>query len=95
MRACPAPPERIDQLDPLAASQPQLLAWIGRQVPGMLPKAYRWVAEMDEVSGFLAADPPGADTFAAIARFYAAMADDAAGAGTRGARLKAFLEAPD
>jgi L-threonate 2-dehydrogenase len=34
----------------LESSQPQLLAWINRQVPGMPPKAYRWVGEMLEIA---------------------------------------------
>src|SRR5437763_16749719 len=31
----------------LEQSQPELLAWLGRLVPGMPPKAYRWVGEME------------------------------------------------
>ncbi len=76
----------------LAASQPNLLAWFGRQVPGMIPKAYRWVAEMDEVAGFLAADPEAEATFSAIARFYEGMAADKDGDGREGAALRAFLD---
>lgn len=34
----------------LEASQPQLLAWLQRQIPGMPPKAYRWVGEMLEIA---------------------------------------------
>lgn len=34
----------------LESSQPQLLAWINRQVPSMPPKAYRWVGEMLEIA---------------------------------------------
>src|SRR5206468_6394372 len=37
----------------LAASQPALLAWFTRQIPGMYQKAYRWVAEMEEIADFL------------------------------------------
>jgi L-threonate 2-dehydrogenase len=36
--------------DELGASQPDLLRWAKRQVPGMPPKAYRWVGEMEEVA---------------------------------------------
>lgn len=39
----------------LSQSQPALLAWLERQMPAMYSKAYRWVAEMEEI----------ADTFAA------------------------------
>ncbi len=40
----------------LADSQPQLWAMAERMVPGMVPKAYRWIAEMEEI----------ADTFASV-----------------------------
>ena len=31
-------------------SQPQLLQWLGKQLPNIPPKAYRWVAEMEEIA---------------------------------------------
>src|SRR5205823_8953784 len=34
----------------LQSSLPSLLGWIERQVPGMPPKAYRWVGEMEEIA---------------------------------------------
>ena len=39
-------------------SQPQLLAWLTRQVPRMPPKAYRWVAEMEEIGHFVGDGTP-------------------------------------
>lgn len=36
--------------DELRESQPELFAWIERQVPRMPPKAYRWVGEMEEIA---------------------------------------------
>lgn len=46
--------ERMGLQGPLHAelvdSQAALLGWIDRQVPGMPPKAYRWVAEMEEIA---------------------------------------------
>jgi hypothetical protein len=39
----------------LAESQPGLLAAAQRGVPGMVPKAYRWVAEMEEIAATFAA----------------------------------------
>src|SRR3954451_12161861 len=45
----------------LAASQPALLAWFTRQIPGMYQKAYRWVAEMEEIAEFLEADAAAAE----------------------------------
>jgi L-threonate 2-dehydrogenase len=44
----------------LEQSQPQLLSWLERQVPGMPPKAYRWVGEMEEIAatfGYLGLTP--------------------------------------
>ena len=36
----------------------------------MYDKAYRWVAEMQEISDFLEANPPSHDIYAAVARLY-------------------------
>jgi len=57
----------------LAESQAAMLAQLTRGVPDMFPKAYRWVAEFDEIAAFVG-DRPERQTFAAIARFYAALA---------------------
>ena len=37
----------------LADSQPQLLAYFTGRTPGVFAKAYRWVAEMEEIGAFL------------------------------------------
>lgn len=37
----------------MAYSQPQLLQRIARGVPTSIPKAYRWVAEMEEIASFV------------------------------------------
>jgi len=37
----------------LSDSQPMLLERITRAVPAMIPKAYRWIGEMKEISGFV------------------------------------------
>ena len=54
----------------LSDSQPQMLARMRNSIPGMYDKAYRWVAEMDEISDFLEKNPPSRDMYAAIARLY-------------------------
>ncbi len=59
----------------LAESQPHLLAWLGRQMPKMPPKAYRWVAEMEEIGAFLDGIAGGRDAYEAIARLYQHVAD--------------------
>jgi len=54
----------------LSSSQPQMLARMRNSIPGMYDKAYRWVAEMEEISDFLEENPPSHDIYAAIARLY-------------------------
>jgi 3-hydroxyisobutyrate dehydrogenase-like beta-hydroxyacid dehydrogenase len=54
----------------LSDSQPQMLARMRSGIPGMYDKAYRWVAEMEEISDFLEKNPPSRDMYAAIARLY-------------------------
>jgi putative dehydrogenase len=54
----------------LSESQPQLLAQFRASIPRMYDKAYRWVAEMEEISEFLEKNPPSRDIYAAIARLY-------------------------
>lgn len=75
----------------LAESQGPLLAWLSRQVPTMYSKAYRWVAELDEISGFVGKDHPEHAMFAAAARFYEEMAKDFDGANQDTAALDKFI----
>jgi 3-hydroxyisobutyrate dehydrogenase-like beta-hydroxyacid dehydrogenase len=81
----------------LAKSQPQLLAWLSRQVPRMYPKAYRWVAEMEEIGHFLDDCTPAGDMFANVARLYQDIADvaRAPATGDAVAQLQAFFVTPD
>src|ERR1700730_14797316 len=60
----------------LKESQPQLLAGFSRQITFMYPKAYRWVAEMEEVSDFAGDNAAAKEMYAAIAQFYEHMARD-------------------
>jgi 3-hydroxyisobutyrate dehydrogenase-like beta-hydroxyacid dehydrogenase len=75
----------------LTQSQPQLLAWLTRQGPRMPDKAYRWVAEMEEIAAFNAADPAAAALFTAAARLYERIAADHAAQGPETAALLHFL----
>ena len=54
----------------LSSSQPQMLARMRNSIPGMYDKAYRWGAEMEEISDFLEKNPPSHDMYAGIARLY-------------------------
>ena len=58
----------------LADSQPALKAWLDRQIPNMYAKAYRWVAEMEEVSGFVGKPAPSSQMFEGVARLYEQLA---------------------
>ncbi len=63
----------------LADSQPALLDWLTRQVPRMYPKAYRWVAEMEAIAGFIGAPDAGGTILDGAAQLYRRIADDATG----------------
>lgn len=63
----------------LHRSQPELLARFGKAMPDMLPKAYRWIAEMREIAAFLGPDDPAAMMFEGAARVYERLAADRAG----------------
>jgi 3-hydroxyisobutyrate dehydrogenase-like beta-hydroxyacid dehydrogenase len=76
----------------LEASQPVLLAYLQRQVPGMLPKAYRWVAEMEEIAGFLGAPGAGSPIYDGAARVYERIARAVGAHGEEPAVLGAFLK---
>ena len=75
----------------LSESQPMLLAWLARSIPGMYPKAYRWVAEMQEIEAFVGKDPAAAQYFAAAAELYERLAADFAGGKLETSALSAFL----
>lgn len=74
----------------LADSQPALLGWLTRQVPRMYPKAYRWIAEMEEIAGFIGEPDAGAPMLDGAARLYRRIADDAAGKQRDTSALSAF-----
>ena len=59
----------------LAESQAPLLDWLSRQMPKMPPKAYRWVAEMEEIGTFLDGIAGGHAAYDSIARLYAHIAE--------------------
>ncbi len=60
----------------LAESQPALAGWLARQMPGMYSKAYRWVAELDEIAAFVGDDHPEHEMLSAAARLYERIAED-------------------
>jgi 3-hydroxyisobutyrate dehydrogenase-like beta-hydroxyacid dehydrogenase len=78
--------------DELALSLPAVQARLANSLPDMIPKAYRWVAEMREIAGFLGKDHPAALIYEGFARLFEHIATDAQGAGTESALLVAFAE---
>ncbi|MFL5279720.1 MAG: DUF1932 domain-containing protein, partial [Rhodopila sp.] len=76
----------------MRVSQPQLLAWLTTQMPKMNSKAYRWVAEMQEIASFVGVDRPGEGFHEAAARLYEIIAADFAGPREETAMLDAFCD---
>jgi putative dehydrogenase len=76
----------------MKVSQPALLKWLTTQMPKMPSKAYRWVAEMEEIGGFVGADQTGDGFYEAAARLYQKIAADHEGPNVETAALGAFCE---
>ena len=53
-----------------------MLAWFKRSLAPMPPKAYRWVAEMHEIAGFVGDDPAARELYEGAAHFYERIAKD-------------------
>jgi putative dehydrogenase len=76
----------------MSVSQPQLLKWLTTQMPKMHSKAYRWVAEMQEIATFVSADRPEVGLYEAAAKLYEMIATDFAGRREETAMLDAFCD---
>jgi hypothetical protein len=74
----------------LAASQPALLAYLTRSVPAMFSKAYRWVAEMEEIASFLD-EPAERHMYEGTAALYERLAADFDASKTEIDTLAAFF----
>ncbi len=61
----------------LTESQGAMLAWIESALPGMPPKAWRWVGEMEEIAATFGAVGLPSDLFEAAAAFYSMVAQQA------------------
>jgi 3-hydroxyisobutyrate dehydrogenase-like beta-hydroxyacid dehydrogenase len=60
----------------LSSSQKDMFAWFKRGLALMPPKAYRWVAEMHEIAGFVGEDPTAHELYEGAAHFYERIAED-------------------
>jgi 3-hydroxyisobutyrate dehydrogenase-like beta-hydroxyacid dehydrogenase len=71
--------ERLGVSEPLRAeleeSQPEMLQRMRQSVPAMVPKAHRWVGEMEEIARTFAAAGLTPLTFGGAAALYAFVAD--------------------
>jgi putative dehydrogenase len=78
----------------LAESRPDLLRYLTRQVPDMYGKAYRWVAELDEIASFVGNDHAEHEMLTAAARLYDRLAEDFEGKKEEIGLLDRFLDKP-
>jgi putative dehydrogenase len=76
----------------LAESQPALLGYLTRQLPGMYSKAYRWVAELEEISAFVGEDRAEHAMLEAAARLYERIAKGVEGEKKEVGELDEFLK---
>jgi 3-hydroxyisobutyrate dehydrogenase-like beta-hydroxyacid dehydrogenase len=76
----------------LAESRPDLFRYLSNQVPGMYSKAYRWVAELDEIADFVGEEFPEHDMLQAAARLYERIAEDLVDRKDEIGKLDRFLE---
>src|SRR5579875_800713 len=83
----------------LLQSQPEILKLLSRRVPDMLPKAYRWIGEMQEIARFLYDDPAGVNIFNGAEQVYKLIAAEMERAeGEKGGEIPTllkFFENPD
>jgi L-threonate 2-dehydrogenase len=75
----------------LQESQPALFARFAKALPQMYAKAYRWVAEMEEIAEFLGEDEAAATMFRGLSRLYERLAADHCGAKGEIGAIEAFL----
>ncbi len=75
----------------LSLSQKEMLAWFQQLLPAMPAKAYRWVAEMQEIADFAGDDSAARELFDGAARFYARIAEDLSGDKKEVEALAAFF----
>jgi putative dehydrogenase len=75
----------------LSESEPLLRDALSRRIPDMLPKAYRWIDEMHQISNFALPDLAGAAIYDGAAKLYERMAIDYAGAKHEASALTQFF----
>jgi 3-hydroxyisobutyrate dehydrogenase-like beta-hydroxyacid dehydrogenase len=76
----------------MSESLPGLLQSLRRQVPDMLPKAYRWVAEMREIAAFAGEDAAARKVFEGFSELFERVSRDVAGEKAESGVLTGFFE---
>jgi len=76
----------------MAESQQALLGWLTRQTPNMYAKAYRWVAELDEIGVFVGDEYAENEMLHAAARLFERIAEDFDGVKAETGTLDKFLK---
>ena len=79
----------------LELSQPALLGFLTRSVPGMYSKAYRFVGEMEEIADFVGDDEAARKMYESFAQFYTRLAADFEGPQQETGALSTFLKKKD
>jgi L-threonate 2-dehydrogenase len=74
----------------MKVSQPALLKWLTTQMPKMHSKAYRWVAEMEEIAAFVGPGQTGDGFYQSAAALYERIAADFGGPRAETSALDAF-----
>jgi hypothetical protein len=75
----------------MSASQAAMLAGFSRSIPDMFSKANRWVAEMEEIAGFVDRDHAESEVYAALARLYTRLGADFDGTQDEIGKLRDFF----
>jgi 3-hydroxyisobutyrate dehydrogenase-like beta-hydroxyacid dehydrogenase len=76
----------------LAETDSALLASMATRIPRAFPKAYRWVAEMQEIAEFAREDPAARDIWTGISQLYERLARDLTGSRSETDGLARFFE---
>ena len=82
-------------IDEMKVSQPALLKWLTSQMPKMHSKAYRWIAEMEEIAAFVGQGQIGDGFYQSAARVYENIAADFQGPRVETRTLDAFCKKSD
>ncbi|WP_158809947.1 NAD(P)-dependent oxidoreductase [Beijerinckia sp. L45] len=72
-------------------SQPEILGLLRTRIPDMMPKAYRWSGEMEEIAGFVGADE-AATIYHGLAQLYERLAQDMRSTTTEADALERFFD---